>query len=179
MKIYTRLQNLLGKKLVHAALAMEEAEVLVKAVKRVLPNATVVQIGAWKGVSTAVLLATRPDIYLYSVDIKPRREEFETVEKLLGSAALERVGRVLGDSGKMNWQGEANMIYIDGDHREPGIRADCEAWLPKVKPGGVVVFHDYIPLRPPLRNQVAKVVDEYRKDMKEFIRGGRMIGFLV
>ena len=178
MKIYSDLQNLLGKRTVQAALTREEAEALIKAVRQVPQNGTVVQIGAWKGVSTSVLLAIRPDIYLYSVDIKRSKEEFDTVGKLLGKKALKRLERVLGDSGKMDWDGQCDMIYIDGDHREPGVRADCKAWIPKVKDGGLVTFHDYIPLRPPPKNQVAVVVDEYCKDMKLFCKGGRVIGFV-
>lgn len=178
MKIYNDLTKHFGKKLVHAALAEDEMEALVKAVKRVPENGTVVQIGAWKGVSTTVLLATRPDIYLYSVDIKPSREEFQTVEKLLGTEALDRLERILGNSGEMDWDGQCDMIYIDGDHREAGIRADCIAWIPKVKKGGLVTFHDYIPLRPPPKNQVAKVVDVQCKRMKQFVKGGRVIGFV-
>lgn len=178
MEIYTKLQNLLGKKLVHAALTKEEARVLVEAVKLVPKNGIVVQIGAWKGVSSSVLLATRPDIHLYSVDIKPSQEEFETVEKLgLNSDRLERL---LGDSGKvgLDWNIEADMLYIDGDHRYNGIMADCKAWLGKVKKGAPVVFHDYIPLRPPPKNQVAEVVDKFFPDKNFAFKGDRMVGFI-
>lgn len=179
MKIYSELQDYLGKRLVHAALSVEEAKALAKAVNRVPENGIVAQIGAWKGVSTTMLLGTRPDIYLYSIDIKPSNEEFETVEKILGKDALSRLERVLGNSGEMDWQGDLfDMIYIDGDHREPGVRADCQAWIPKVKDGGLVTFHDYIPLRPPVKNQVAIVVDEYCKNMKQFVKGDRVIGFI-
>ncbi|HXZ98793.1 MAG TPA: class I SAM-dependent methyltransferase [Candidatus Binatia bacterium] len=35
------------------------------------------------------------------------------------------------------------LLYVDGDHSESGVRRDLEAWLPRVAPGGVVVFDDY------------------------------------
>lgn len=39
--------------------------------------------------------------------------------------------------------GKIDLLHIDDDHRESGVRATCEAWLPKLKPGGYVFFHDY------------------------------------
>ncbi|HAB16156.1 MAG TPA: class I SAM-dependent methyltransferase [Verrucomicrobiota bacterium] len=40
---------------------------------------------------------------------------------------------------------DANLdfVFIDGDHRYAAVRADIEAWLPKVKPGGWIGGHDY------------------------------------
>ena len=35
-----------------------------------------------------------------------------------------------------------DFIYIDGDHRLSGIRSDLAMWVPKVKPGGLVLGHD-------------------------------------
>ena len=35
-----------------------------------------------------------------------------------------------------------DVIFIDGDHSEPAVKADIISWLPKVKPGGVLCGHD-------------------------------------
>ena len=35
------------------------------------------------------------------------------------------------------------MLFIDGDHTAQGVRKDIQLFLPKVKPGGIVVFDDY------------------------------------
>lgn len=35
-----------------------------------------------------------------------------------------------------------DMVFLDADHSESGVRADIEAWLPKVKPGGWIGGHD-------------------------------------
>lgn len=37
---------------------------------------------------------------------------------------------------------QIDLLHIDGDH-ERGVWDDCRLWLPKVRVGGVVVFHDY------------------------------------
>lgn len=36
-----------------------------------------------------------------------------------------------------------DFIFIDADHSFEGVCRDIDAWLPKVKAGGYVFFHDY------------------------------------
>ena len=37
-----------------------------------------------------------------------------------------------------------DFIWVDGDHTEKGCRLDVEAWLPKMKPHGIIAGHDYL-----------------------------------
>ena len=36
-----------------------------------------------------------------------------------------------------------DFIYIDGDHSYKAVKADFEAWWPKIRPGGYVFGDDY------------------------------------
>ena len=36
-----------------------------------------------------------------------------------------------------------DLVFIDGDHSYEGVRADIDAWLPKVKKGGFITGHGY------------------------------------
>lgn len=36
-----------------------------------------------------------------------------------------------------------SLVFIDGDHSFEGCLRDINAWLPKVKPGGLLAGHDY------------------------------------
>jgi predicted O-methyltransferase YrrM len=36
-----------------------------------------------------------------------------------------------------------DFVFIDGEHSYEATKADMEAWLPKVKPGGILAGHDY------------------------------------
>jgi predicted O-methyltransferase YrrM len=94
-----------------------------------------------------------------------RPEERSNLEK----AGLEyrRVVRALGksqDIGKffpLEWQ--CDLLFIDGDHRRPGIDDDINAWADTVKHGGYIVFHDYIPNPPQhIKGRVAEAVDEWK-----------------
>jgi predicted O-methyltransferase YrrM len=40
------------------------------------------------------------------------------------------------------WADPVDLVFIDGDHSEAGVRADWEGWHGFVNPGGAVVFHD-------------------------------------
>jgi len=37
----------------------------------------------------------------------------------------------------------ADLVFIDGDHREEAVIADIEAWRPHVRPGGILCGDDY------------------------------------
>jgi predicted O-methyltransferase YrrM len=38
-----------------------------------------------------------------------------------------------------------DVLFIDGDHRYEGVRADFERYTPLVRHGGIVAFHDIVP----------------------------------
>ena len=49
-----------------------------------------------------------------------------------------------------------DFVYIDGDHSFDAVIQDLIAWVPKVRPGGIVSGHDYTPVV-----GVSKAVDAY------------------
>lgn len=53
-----------------------------------------------------------------------------------------------------------DMVHIDGDHRWLGIKRDCELLLPRLRHGGIAVWHDYGHDSLP---DVKPVVDEFTK----------------
>jgi predicted O-methyltransferase YrrM len=40
------------------------------------------------------------------------------------------------------WSQPVDLVFIDGDHSEAGVRADWDGWHGFVAPGGAVLFHD-------------------------------------
>lgn len=54
-----------------------------------------------------------------------------------------------------------DLLHIDANHYEGGVDVDCEAWLPKLKQGGVAMFHDYGGTFPAVTEQV----DYWTKEM--------------
>jgi len=56
-----------------------------------------------------------------------------------------------------------DFVFIDADHSYEGCKADIEAWLPKLKLGGVICGHDYGEQFP----GVVRAVDEIFGDIVE------------
>jgi hypothetical protein len=38
---------------------------------------------------------------------------------------------------------DIDLLFIDGDHSFEGCKKDVESWLPHVRSGGIIIFHDY------------------------------------
>ena len=36
-----------------------------------------------------------------------------------------------------------DFVFLDGDHGYEAVKADIQAWLPKLKPGAILGGHDY------------------------------------
>ena len=65
------------------------------------------------------------------------------------------------------------MVYLDADHRYPGIKADIEAWWPILQSGAILAGHDYGNGNP----GVEKAVDEAFGDKVQ--RAGESIWWVV
>lgn len=136
-----------------------------EAIARVSGPAVFVEVGSWRGQSTAYL-AEHLKWRLLPV-------EFWAVDTWTGSPGEEYQQRVVAEAGGdlyPEWQrnmaacgvsdwvrplrmpsveaahhftpGSVDFCFIDGDHSYAGCQADIQAWLPKLKPGGVMAGHD-------------------------------------
>lgn len=65
--------------------------------------------------------------------LKQRMEEFSNVVLIEGDSA-ESASAIL--------DGSLDVCFIDADHRYSRVRLDILAWLPKVRPGGILCGHD-------------------------------------
>ena len=121
-----------------------------------------------------------------SVDVGPRPEEFDNLRK--AGMEWQRVVRGLGRSQDIGqyWpeKWKADLVYVDGDHRRPGIDGDLALWPQTVRPGGILALHDYIPPQeraPHIVGRVWEAVEEWRElatDFEEILCVGRLIAFL-
>lgn len=139
----------------------------------------IVEVGIWQGRSTIYLadLIRRSDkpIFFYAFDtfegsaehtqdIKAIAGQGKTLEgifrdNLAASGCDDYVRAVRQDSvnaSKRFEDGTLDLVFLDGDHTYEAVKADINAWLPKIKPGGLLAGDDYQPSWP----GVIKAVDE-------------------
>jgi predicted O-methyltransferase YrrM len=62
------------------------------------------------------------------------REHYSDFSTLIRASFDEALGRFAPKS--------IDLLHIDGHHTEAAVRHDLEFWLPKVRPGGIVLMHD-------------------------------------
>ncbi len=130
----------------------------------------IINIGAERGTSTLAMMEERKDAYIFSIDIDPCEAEISNLRK----AGLddERVVRILGRSQEVGrlWPFWVDFVWVDGNHSLEGVRGDINAWWPKVRPGGIIAFHDYFESTPPAHNPsgAGEAVREWMGD-KELI----------
>lgn len=127
-----------------------EQSLLVTLARKVSPNGRIVEIGSEYGMSASCLaFGAVKSIEIHCVDLFPvdYRGDFMVMHdanmRLAGLG--ERVKYHKGDSSEVGkaWQGGAiDLLFVDGDHSKAGVLRDIGAWLPHVKVGGIVVFHD-------------------------------------
>ncbi len=110
---------------------MNDAEglLLYQLARKCSGKGVIVEIGSWKGRST---------IWLGHGSRDGRRVKIHAVDPHTGSP--EHQGDVVNAAREFNEPIE--FIFIDGLHDYGSVKADFEAWFPKVIEGGIMAFHD-------------------------------------
>lgn len=119
----------------------------------VKPDFVIVEIGSFSGVSSD--LFARYCKQLYCVDVwtmDPGYQEIDPVALQRAESEFDRVWSWHGniepiqnfslEAANEFKDGELDMVYIDGRHDYPSVKADILAWLPKIKKGGWLTGHD-------------------------------------
>ena len=104
----------------------------------------IVETGRFSGGSLFVMACAAPDgVPIYSIDIKPRNDEF-LQQQLTKHCPSARVKLIVGDSQNERYAeiDEIDVLFIDGDHTYEGCRADIVNWYDRLAPNGHLVFHD-------------------------------------
>jgi predicted O-methyltransferase YrrM len=130
-------------------------------VKRVAPD-NVFEIGTFNGRTTLNLAINAPAATVYTLDLpragvasseKPlHRHELVYAEKevsgikFLGTEMEKNIVQLFGDSGSFDFMPYAHkidLIFIDGSHTFEYVVNDSLNALQMLKPGGVILWHDY------------------------------------
>lgn len=124
-------------------------------------NAHFVEIGAWKGTSTAYLaveiINQNKNIKLDVVDTwegSPEHSNEDSVKnKTLYTEFLNNMNPVKNyltpikmtsiEASKLYKDKSLDFVFIDANHGTEDVMSDLEAWYPKIKDGGVIAGHDY------------------------------------
>jgi len=156
----------------------EDVDTLQMLVRRLPPDAIVINIGAGLGTSALAMLEARNDLFILSIDTRVCAWEQKHLKKAR-LYDLHRVVRLLGRSQEIgeHWPWRANIMFIDGAHDFRSIREDAEIWVPKVKPGGIIAFHDYGPGEKYHLVAIKHIADEVMKGHRVILHRGTIKAF--
>ena len=110
----------------------EEAFLLYVITKQQPLEAVIVEMGTAYGRSGSVInLSGRK---LITIDKNPEWQGIGAPEIIKGDSF--EVSKQFKDE-------SVDMFFLDGDHDYLSVKIDISAWLPKVRIGGAVLFHDF------------------------------------
>jgi len=124
-----------------------------------------VELGVWKGDTFKHICRQCPDIAYVGIDLYAPQEgteetytEGENGHKWDHAAYAKDIVNFLGDLEQhshrlliedtvaASWRfvdGSIDFVFVDADHSYEGVKRDIEAYLPKIKNGGMMIFHDW------------------------------------
>ena len=130
------------------------------------------EIGTFDGATTHVLARSAPEAEVLTLDLPPESAVLASVAQEATHAGAGEVGsrfrdtpeasritQLLGDSTTFDytpWEGAVDLVLVDAGHEYENARADSQAALRLLRPGGVILWDDYEPGWP----GVVRAVDE-------------------
>lgn len=135
-----------------------DAAVLLYRLASEVREGCIVEVGSYRGRSTAVLARGSEKghgVPVYAVEphepfVGPRGGEFGPEDRAAFFRNMVRTGayrtvRLLNTSSEVvarGWREPVALLWIDGDHSYEGVRRDFDAWEPHLLPGCDLVLDD-------------------------------------
>jgi GR25 family glycosyltransferase involved in LPS biosynthesis/predicted O-methyltransferase YrrM len=142
-------------------LTVEQTKLYKRMVDTASDGAHFVEIGCWKGKSTVMMGV--------EINNSGKKIKFDAIDSFMGSGehqayesiqnnTLQKeflaniepvkhiVNPIVGDSSSLASRypdKSIDFLFIDGDHSFEGVMKDIQAWLPKMKEGGVIAGDDF------------------------------------
>lgn len=131
----------------------------------------IVELGSWVGHSALAMAEACDGVADYTIHCVDHWEGGNAIQRKAakeGDAYAEfcrnvgdRLDRTIyplrgttNESAEQFADATIDILFIDADHSYEGVLADIDAWLPKVKPGGLILGHDYSCIFPGVKRAV-------------------------
>jgi predicted O-methyltransferase YrrM len=136
--------------------------------------AVFVEIGTWKGGSTAVIQSLCPGSEVHTINYPDPQVVNNPLSKAEIGSAFTRRGLPV----RLHWADSADLlklglpaadaVFVDGDHREEAALHDMRNSWRLLKPGGWMILHDFVQMN--VRNRTPEqrwVVRAWRRFRRE------------
>jgi predicted O-methyltransferase YrrM len=120
-----------------------------------------VEVGVWKGMSASYMaveiINSGKNIKFDCVDTWEFYDSFEDINEVAYNGLydtfiknIEPVKDNINIVKQLSWEAALNyedesldFVFIDAGHDYESVKKDLIAWLPKIKPNGIIAGHDY------------------------------------
>lgn len=126
-----------------------EARALFEAAMTTPSDGLIIEVGAFRGRSTALLAETGRRV----MTIDPLDESMTVAKLKINASVVAALRSIVGDYPNVTWVRKftkdvkcpksAEMLYIDGLHKYPAPLNDFKRFRPALSQGAIVAFHDY------------------------------------
>lgn len=124
------------------------------------------EFGTYRGQTTCGLASVCKDAQIYTLNLPP--DDDPRYAPYIGmyiarSPDRDRITQIYSDSRAFDtapYRESMDYIFIDGDHSYEGVKNDTEKALQLLKPGGVIVWHDYAAKSPGVLDYLAEFSQE-------------------
>jgi predicted O-methyltransferase YrrM len=131
-------------------------------ITKALQPRTIFEIGTFRGRTALNFALNSPDdCVIYTLDLDPRQRApvggtYLTDVEIIHSAApgedyrgkdvANKIRQLYGDSTSFDFApylGKVDMAFVDGAHHYAAVKSDTQNALQMVRPGGMIVWHDF------------------------------------
>ena len=161
----------------HYSLLEAQQEIVYKYATQLPKGAKMVELGVCNGKTASVMIyvAHYMDMHYTGIDNYSLENTEEEVRKRLNAIGFA-YELIKANTESVIWTGgPIDLLLIDGGHQESAVKPDCEKWIPLVRAGGYVIFHDFD--EPELPGSAHWAVRKYGNDWtgtwetKDFYKG--------
>lgn len=152
----------------------EEGIALYSAVASLPKNSLIVELGSYCGRSSVLIAGASADkSCIFVDDFSSPGAKFDilkaNIEKVNKISSNCHILSMRSDQAFKEISSEIDLLFIDTVHTFEAVKHDIDLWLPIIRPGGYVLFHDYSEKYNGVRVAVNMAIDQLRlKDMDLF-----------
>lgn len=149
------------------AFSRYDIEVLKDAVENIPDDGVYLEVGTDQGRSLWVARQlVPPAVKVWGVDLRINPKINNTNFIQGDSVEVSKIW----ESGKLEAGKLIDVLFIDGDHSYEGCKRDIEAWVPFVKEGGTILFHDCDETSPGVIWAVAEFANTHKVERYEMLK---------
>lgn len=140
-----------------------DAECIMPEVEKLKKGEVYLEVGVDKGKSLSIARMVNDKCDVFGVDLRPD-------PKVPNTTFLQGDSVDVALLWSSYYMRKISVLFIDGDHSYEGCKRDIEAWVPHMKKGGIIFFHDCDESSPGVVQAVAEAYQKYGINWKLFKR---------